>query len=83
MPDIYVGIIIGALAMDAIWLLVKIFKKKQRPVGKLTIDMTGEGQATAIDLSRFTDMLTAKTVLLEFELILPEEEHYERKTNSD
>lgn len=73
MPDIYVGLIIGALVVNAIWLLATGLRK-QKSDGCLVLDMSGDGPPVALDISQFKDLLTAKRVTLDLEVILPEEE---------
>lgn len=76
MPDIYVGLIIGALVVNAVWLLVKILRKHKSD-GRLVLDMSGDGPPVALDISQFKDLLTAKHIMLDLEVILPEEESEE------
>lgn len=78
MPDIYVGLIIGALVVNAIWLLAKILRKHKSD-GRLVLDMSGDGPPVALDISGFKDLLTAKYVTLDLEVILPEEEENEER----
>lgn len=73
MPDIYIGIIIGGLLINAIW-LIGTFIKGHKTDGKLVVDLSGEGSPVALDLSGFRKMDTAKRVTLDFEVIMPEEE---------
>lgn len=78
MPDIYVGLIIGALVVNAVWLLAKILRKHKSD-GHLVLDMSGDGPPVALDISQFKDLLTAKHVTLDLEVILPEEEENEER----
>lgn len=73
MPGILIGILIGGLLINAIWLFVTGLKKRKTD-GKLVLDMSGEGPPVALDISQFKDILTAKHVTLDLEVILPEEE---------
>lgn len=73
MSDIYIGLIIGALAVNAIWMVVS-WMRGLKTDGKLTIDLSGETNPVSLDLSKFKKMDTAKKVRLDFEVIMPEEE---------
>ena len=77
MPDIYIGLIIGALAVNAVWLLARILRKHKSD-GRLVLDMSGDGPPVALDISQFKGLMTAKYVTLDLEVILPEEEKDER-----
>lgn len=79
MPDIYIGLIIGGLLVNAIWLLATGLKKRKTD-GRLVLDMSGDGPPVALDISQFKDILTAKHVTLDLEVILPEEEENEVRT---
>ena len=79
MPDIYVGLIIGALVVNAVWLLGRILRKHKSD-GRLVFDMSGDGPPVALDISQFKNLLTAKHVTLDLEVILPEEEKDEVHT---
>ena len=72
MSDIFVGIIIGALAVNAIWIVVSWIRGKHVD-GSLTFDFSGEGEPVSLDLSGFKTMHTAKRVILSFNTIYPEE----------
>ena len=76
MPDIYVGLIIGALVVNAVWLLTRILRKHKSD-GLLVLDMSGEGPPVALDISQFENILNAKHVTLDLKVILPEEEENE------
>lgn len=76
MPDIYVGVIIGAVIASIFWLIVRIVRRPKTK-GKLVVDLSGEGQPVSLDISHFDTMLTDHKVLLDFEVILPEEKEDE------
>lgn len=49
-------------------------RKHSATDGSLTLDLTGDSQPVALDISGFDKMLTAKRIILDFKVILPEEE---------
>lgn len=73
MHEILIGAVIGGVGISLIWLIWLLINRRHVD-GKLTMDLTGEGEPVHLDISQFDTMLTAKQVVLAFELKLPEEQ---------
>lgn len=71
-----IGVVIGGVGASLVW-LIGILISRRKVDGKLTMDLTGEGQPVNLDISQFDTMLTAKRIVLAFELRLPEEKEEE------
>lgn len=72
MHEMLIGAVIGGVGVSLIW-LIRLLVDRRHVDGKLTLDLTGEGQPVHLDISQFDAMLTAKRITLSFELKLPEE----------